>query len=157
MEVQRLGKLADSDVVDDRNYERVCLYLLRCADYVSDPDDLATLYHTSYEIYKQQKKYCDALRVALRSGDDDKISELFSDELNVSVNVKWQMCFILGRHKSSFTVEDETMNNIIGNAGLSERFLGIAREMDMMDAKTPEDIYKVCEKVLCISRGNGFV
>jgi 26S proteasome regulatory subunit N1 len=55
MEVQRLGKLADANVVDDRNYERVCLYLLRCADYVTDPDDLATLYHTAYELYKQQQ------------------------------------------------------------------------------------------------------
>jgi 26S proteasome regulatory subunit N1 len=53
------------------------------------------------------------------------------------------MCFLLGRHKSSFTVEDEYMNNIIGNTGLSERFIATAREMDMMDPKTPEDIYKV--------------
>ncbi len=26
--------------MDDKNYERVCLYLLRMADYMSDPDDL---------------------------------------------------------------------------------------------------------------------
>ncbi len=123
MEVQQLSKLAESDAVDDRNYERVCLYLLRCADFVSDPDDLVTLYHTAYEIYKKQgvrlafrlvtqcfiyvpsisiclQKYCDALRVALRSNDDDKVTELFSEELGVSRTIQTQMCYMLGRHRS---------------------------------------------------------
>ena len=55
MEVQQLSKLAESEAVDERNYERVCLYLLRCADFVTDPDDLVTLFHSAYEIYKKQK------------------------------------------------------------------------------------------------------
>lgn len=37
---QRLKKLLELPHVDDKNYERVCLYLLRMADYMSDPDDL---------------------------------------------------------------------------------------------------------------------
>lgn len=37
---QRLKKLLELPYVDDNNYERVCLYLLRMADYMSDPDDL---------------------------------------------------------------------------------------------------------------------
>ena len=28
-------------VVDENNYERICLYLIKAADYMSDPDDLA--------------------------------------------------------------------------------------------------------------------
>ncbi|CAN0053481.1 unnamed protein product, partial [Hapterophycus canaliculatus] len=40
VEVQRLKKLLELPYVDDKNYERVCLYLLRMADYMSDPDDL---------------------------------------------------------------------------------------------------------------------
>lgn len=38
--MQRLKKLLDLPYVDEKNYERVCLYLLRMADYMSDPDDL---------------------------------------------------------------------------------------------------------------------
>ena len=38
--LQRLKKLLELPYVDDKNYERVCLYLLRMADYMSDPDDL---------------------------------------------------------------------------------------------------------------------
>lgn len=64
MEVQRLKllltlsstSLADTDandaitaaevkkkvvVVDENNYERICLYLIKAADYMSDPDDLS--------------------------------------------------------------------------------------------------------------------
>ena len=42
LETQQLRKLIESDppVVDERNYERVCLYLLRSADFMGDPDDL---------------------------------------------------------------------------------------------------------------------
>ena len=37
-------------VVDENNYERICLYLIKAADYMSDPDDLAvrTLYFQCY-------------------------------------------------------------------------------------------------------------
>lgn len=38
--LQRLKKLLDLPYVDEKNYERVCLYLLRMAGYMSDPDDL---------------------------------------------------------------------------------------------------------------------
>ena len=43
LEVQQLSKLLTSNVVDERNYERVCLYLLRSSDLMADPDDLQEL------------------------------------------------------------------------------------------------------------------
>jgi 26S proteasome regulatory subunit N1 len=39
IEVQRLKKLLELDSIDDKNYERICLYLLRTSDFMSDPDD----------------------------------------------------------------------------------------------------------------------
>lgn len=41
IEVQRLVKLKDLDNIDEKNYSRICLYLIKTADYMSDPDDLA--------------------------------------------------------------------------------------------------------------------
>jgi 26S proteasome regulatory subunit N1 len=41
IEVQRLEKLKDLDSIDDKNFGRICLYLIKTADYMSDPDDLA--------------------------------------------------------------------------------------------------------------------
>jgi 26S proteasome regulatory subunit N1 len=39
IEVQRLKILLSMDAVDDKNYERICLYLLKSSDFMSDPDD----------------------------------------------------------------------------------------------------------------------
>jgi len=40
IEVQRLKNLLELDTIDENNYERICLYLIKTADYMSDPDDL---------------------------------------------------------------------------------------------------------------------
>ena len=40
IEVQRLKNLLQLDSIDDNNYQRICLYLIKTADYMSDPDDL---------------------------------------------------------------------------------------------------------------------
>lgn len=41
IEVQRLKLLLTLDSIDENNYERICLYLIRASDYMVDPDDLA--------------------------------------------------------------------------------------------------------------------
>lgn len=41
IEVQRLKKLLKLDSIDENNYQRICLYLIKTADFMSDPDDLA--------------------------------------------------------------------------------------------------------------------
>ena len=142
LEVQQLVKLVETDVVDKRNHERVCLYLLRCADFMSDPDDLTELFETAYAIYEAQEKYPDALRVALKMDDAEKIQRLFSDSLSVSEVCKKQMAFILARQRSHFECDDEELNALVGNSKLSEFFISVGKDMDVRDAKTPEDIYK---------------
>lgn len=156
MEVQQLKKLINSPIVDERNHERVCLYLLRSADFLVDPDDLYSIFSTCFSIYVHQKKFTDALRVALKMGDSDRIAELFTSldtmvsagEMDASAasTMKTQMAFILARHRSNFTIEgNDDLNAIIGNAKLSERFLGVARAMDILEPKAPEDVYKITE------------
>jgi 26S proteasome regulatory subunit N1 len=41
IEVQRLKNLLKLDTIDETNYQRICLYLIKTADYMSDPDDLS--------------------------------------------------------------------------------------------------------------------
>jgi len=48
IEVQRLSKLKDLDSIDETNYSRICLYLIKTADYMSDPDDLSVSFHILY-------------------------------------------------------------------------------------------------------------
>jgi len=144
VEVQRLAKLKTIDTIDEKNYARICLYLIKTSDFMSDPDDLAEMLDTAYSLFVSQKQYFDALRVALRTGKDELIGELLSsceDKL-----MKKQMCILLGRHRVNFELDDdedeEELNDLIGNSHLSEEFLKLAQDLDVMDAKTPEDIYK---------------
>jgi 26S proteasome regulatory subunit N1 len=98
---------------------------------------------TAYEIFYKQGQYVDALRVALRMSNEEAIPTLMS-ECNDTL-MKKQMCLLLGRHRVNFQVEDdddEEFNKLIGNEELSEQFLKLAQDLDVMDPKTPEDIYK---------------
>jgi len=103
---------------------------------------------TAYEIFRQQEQYYDALRVALRLHRTEVITELLSackDPL-----MRRQMCILIGRHRVNYEVDEEQveddnvelLNELIGNEKLSEQFLKLAQDLDVMDAKTPEDIYK---------------
>ncbi|KUF97766.1 hypothetical protein AM588_10011473 [Phytophthora nicotianae] len=141
IEVQQLAKLLKSPDIDEKNYQRVCLYLLACADFMSDAEDLVNLLNTAYSLFLRLEQYPDALRVALRVGNDDFVTEVFQkckDDV-----VRSQMGYILGRQRCFYEDESEaSANEIIGNSDLSDKFLALARDLDVMEAKTPEDIYK---------------
>eukprot|EP00607_Mallomonas_marina_P002396 CAMPEP_0182428130 /NCGR_PEP_ID=MMETSP1167-20130531/21042_1 /TAXON_ID=2988 /ORGANISM="Mallomonas Sp, Strain CCMP3275" /LENGTH=899 /DNA_ID=CAMNT_0024610823 /DNA_START=123 /DNA_END=2822 /DNA_ORIENTATION=+ len=140
IEVQGLQDLTETPSVDERNFERVCLYLLRCADFMSDPDDLTDLLTTAYYLYKKHGKYNDALRVAIKLDDPKRLEELFSSE--ASYIMKKQMAFTLARQRSNFITEDDDLNELIGNSKLSDYFLAVARSLDVLEPKTAEDIFK---------------
>ena len=40
IEVQRLKNILELETIDENNYARICLYLTKAADFMSDPDDL---------------------------------------------------------------------------------------------------------------------
>jgi len=175
LETQQLRKLTESDppVVDERNYERVCLYLLRSADFMGDPDDLYNIFSTCFSIYKSRSKYLDALRVALKMDDNERVAEMFTTvseavtagtmpadgALLSGINLKKQMALILARHRAHFELPEEendtftinttggseemTLNELIGNTTLSDRFLAVARDMNVVEPKTAEAIYKL--------------
>ena len=187
MEVQQLDKLVSGGkdrggFIDEENYSRVCLYLLRFADYISDEDDLRQLLRVTYEIYTRQKQWPDALRVALRTymqipgaGDeaggndgDDGMGDADSDggcgqnlglqRVKAALDgcedplVRKQMAYIIGSHRAfAFTYEsdpaldrddDDEINEIVSGTSLWESFQGLARDLSVEEAKTPEDIYK---------------
>lgn len=154
MEVQSLFKLVDTDVVDDKNYERVCIYLLRCGEFMSDPDEYEKLFCTAFTIYEKHHKYIDALRVAIVLDDETRILQLFEQDSGATSVEKKQMAYVLGRHRSNIVLEnvledseeEACLNDIIGNLALSERYLSIASDMNVMAVKTAEDIYKMNTK-----------
>jgi 26S proteasome regulatory subunit N1 len=52
------------------------------------------------------------------------------------------LAFILARQRVILETADETLQSILSNAKLSEHFIALAKDLEVYEAKTPEDIYK---------------
>ncbi|KAK2153920.1 hypothetical protein LSH36_281g04017 [Paralvinella palmiformis] len=142
MEVERLEEL--DQYVDENAYPRVCLYLKSCVPYVPEPEN-TNLIKTSLRIYRKFNRYPDAMLCAIQLGDMDLVKEIFlmcNDSL-----IQKQLAYMLGRQQI-FLELDEDMDDydelveIICNVQLNNHFLALGRELDIMDPKVPEDIYK---------------
>lgn len=148
LEVEKLPILPQ--YVDEKSYARTCLYLISCCNYLPEPDDTLVL-TLSHEIYLKMHKYHDAMRVALMLNDRDTIERTFAaceDALE-----KRQLCYLLARQGVALNLEEgtcaveddqlrEALQEIISNSKLSEHFLALARDLDVMEPKTAEDVYK---------------
>ena len=53
------------------------------------------------------------------------------------------VAFVLDEETAKDDDDREVLQDIINNAKLSEGYLNLARDIEVMEAKTPEDIYKV--------------
>lgn len=125
--------------IDKSTYKRVCLYMISCAPLLPPPEDLSFL-NTAYTIYLQNNKLPEALSLAIRLDDESLIKSVFDatdDELTQK-----QLGFILARHNSCFKLENEEVQKCIGNTHLSEYFKYLVGELNLLQPKVPEDIYK---------------
>ncbi|CAI0385258.1 unnamed protein product, partial [Linum tenue] len=146
MEVEDLDLLIEH--VDNTNFKRTCLYLTSAAKYLPGPDDLLVL-DIAYMIDIKFEEYANALQIALYLDNLQYVKQVFTacdDVLR-----KKQFCYILGRQGITFELDEEmcaddeeryAMQDIINNAKLSEGYLALARDIEVMEAKSPEDIYK---------------
>ncbi|RUS34049.1 armadillo-type protein, partial [Jimgerdemannia flammicorona] len=125
--------------VDKDTYARVCLYMVSCVNLLVPPDDAAFL-RTAHTIYRQQIKFPEALTLAIRLGDRDLIKEDF--DACEDRTMKKQLAFILARQSIQVESDDPDVLSCLNNLQLSEHFISLARELDVLEPKTPEDIYK---------------
>ncbi|KAJ1568792.1 proteasome regulatory particle base subunit, partial [Cladochytrium tenue] len=125
LELENLDRLVDH--VDAESHRRVCLYIVSCVPYVAPPDDAAIL-KTARALYKKHDEHAQALFMAMKLNDLELIQEDFN-----SCPDEQQIYFDTGR---------DDLNEILSNTRLSENFLALVRDLDVVEAKTPEDIYK---------------
>ncbi|KAF9292487.1 proteasome regulatory particle base subunit [Linnemannia elongata] len=125
--------------VDKNSYKRVCLYIASCVNYLESPDDAICL-RTAHDIYLKHDKYAEALLIAIRMSDKTLIQNLFDNCQDPLL--KKQLAFMLARQQIFVETEDEDLQNCINNTHLTTHFINLARELDLMEPKTPEDIYK---------------
>ncbi|TPX40116.1 hypothetical protein SeMB42_g01547 [Synchytrium endobioticum] len=125
--------------VDKDTYQRVCLYILSCVPYVAPPDDMAIL-KTAHTIYRTMQQYPQAIQVSMKMNDLDLVKDDFNSCPDVIT--RKQLAFLLARQQISFETDCDEINDIMNNTKLSEHFKALARDLDIMEAKTPQDIYK---------------
>ncbi|XP_058490572.1 26S proteasome non-ATPase regulatory subunit 2 [Solea solea] len=142
MEIERLDML--EDYIDENAYGKVCLYLTSCVSYVPEPENSALL-RCALNIFRNFNRYPEALRLALMLNDVELVENIFTSCKDIVIQK--QMAFMLGRHgmflELNEDVEDyEDLTEIMSNVQLNSNFLALARELDIMEPKVPDDIYK---------------
>ncbi|XP_055389133.1 26S proteasome non-ATPase regulatory subunit 2 [Condylostylus longicornis] len=142
MEIERLDLLEEH--VDESAYPRVCLYLTSCVPYVPEPENI-TILEVALRLSRKFQKHTQAMRLALMLNRIETIEEIFTEVKDTGIQK--QLAFMLARQqiclelKESTTDYDDLME-IMSNAHLNNYFLNLARELDIMEPKTPEDVYK---------------
>ncbi|TYI51236.1 hypothetical protein E1A91_D12G161700v1 [Gossypium mustelinum] len=134
MEVDYLDPLTEH--VDITNFRRTCLYLTSVARYLMDPDDILFM-NIAYSIYLMFYEFASALQIALFLDNLEHVYELFTscDDLLM----KKQFCCVLSQQDDE---DRELSQNIINNVKLSEGYLTLARDFEVMEPKCLEDVYK---------------
>lgn len=138
LEVERLEDL--TKFTSAVNFDRVCIYLLSCAPYAADSEEMSQTYRTAIEIFRKHKKFPEALRVAQKVNNVSLIGEIMA-ECTDKVTLK-QMSFMLGRQRNPYVSEDPELQSIISNGKLHEHFKSLGKDLDVLPPKHPDEIYK---------------
>ncbi|KAK9476513.1 armadillo-type protein [Lipomyces japonicus] len=125
--------------VDKNTYSRVGLYMVSCVNLLPFPDDVAMI-KAAFSIYLNQENLTQALSLAIRLDDHEKIKEVFDATDDVLVHK--QLAFLLARQQIWFEFDNEEVQEALSNTRLSEYFLFLANELNVLEPKIPEDIYK---------------
>lgn len=107
--------------------------------YVSPPDDTACLI-TVHDIFIKMGKIVDALNTSIMLRNETLIKQDFDSCSDPTL--KKQLALLIARAQINFTQENDEITDILNNTKLSSHFLYLARELNILDPKTPEDIYK---------------
>ncbi|CAI9089333.1 OLC1v1023892C4 [Oldenlandia corymbosa var. corymbosa] len=146
MEVEDLDLLVEHG--DKNNFKRTCLYLTSSAKYLPGPDDILVL-DIAYMIYMKFEEFTRALQIALYLDNMQYVKQIFTT-CNDLLQKK-QFCYMLARQGITFELDEEMsaddeeregLQEIINNTKLNEGYLTLARDIEVMEPKSPEDIYK---------------
>ncbi|ONK56006.1 uncharacterized protein A4U43_C10F3170 [Asparagus officinalis] len=146
MEVEDLDLLVEH--VDKTNYKRTCLYLISSSSFLPSPDDMLAL-DIAFTIYIKFEDLASGLRIALFLDNLQYVKQVFTSTEDLLL--KKQFCYNVARHGLVLELDDEmvaddddreALQDIVNNVKLSEGYLTLARDIEVMEPKSPEDIYK---------------
>lgn len=147
-EVEAIDLLCEVDLItkitvlcDETTYARVCLYLQSLSNFAATQSDKVTFLKVCFDLYTKNKQYPNALRIALKLNESELVAKVFKDCEDVLA--KKQMAFLISRSKFNFDFDDdEDLKQIASGESRSEHFINLAKELDVLEPKKPEQIYK---------------
>ncbi|KAI1201324.1 armadillo-type protein [Nemania serpens] len=138
--------------IDENTYSRVCLYLVSMVNLLTFPENEQFL-RVAHDIYNSYKQQTQAMVIAIRLNDLDLIMSDFEAVRDPAL--KKQLAFMIGRQKISLKVATsieidegvvdehaQALEEAAGNIKLSEYFKTLGKELNILEPKTTEDIYK---------------
>lgn len=143
--LSELERIQDIPLYLDKNtYQRVCLYMVSMVNLLPYPEDQQFI-RTAHDIYMQYKQLPRAMTLAIRLNDIDMIHQDFDSTEDLVL--KKQMAFQIARQQlwlepSSETDEEQVLAECMSNSKLSDHFKTMGKELNVLDPKVPEDIYK---------------
>ncbi|KAL1990812.1 hypothetical protein VTN49DRAFT_5815 [Thermomyces lanuginosus] len=131
-----------SKFVDENTYSRVCLYMVSMVNLLTYPEDHQFL-RTAHEIYVRYNQLTQAIVIAIRLNDLDLIRSDFAATDDKAV--KKQMAFLVARQQIWLDLseeEDQELQECLNNTQIHVHFKSLAKELNILEPKMPEDIYK---------------
>ncbi|KAK7715938.1 proteasome regulatory particle base subunit [Botryosphaeria dothidea] len=129
--------------LDENTFSRVALYMVSMVTLLTYPDNDRFL-RTAYKIYRDYKQFTQAMVIAIRLNDKELIQDAFNATEDKSI--KKQMGFLIARQRIVIDLpeeeEDGELAECINNTRLADHFKVLAKELNILDPKTPDDIYK---------------
>lgn len=137
--IEDIPKFLDKDT-----YSRVCLYMVSMVNLLTYPEDQQFL-RTAHDIYLQYGQLTQAIILAIRLNDIKLIESDFNSTKDVAL--KKQMAFLIARQQivlepPSDTELDQDIADCLNNTKLPEHFKSLAKELDILEPRSIEDIYK---------------
>lgn len=128
------------DFVDENTYSRVCLYMVSMVNLLAYPDNTNFL-QVAHDIYTKYNQWTQAMVLAIRLNNKALMEADFQNSGDPAL--KKQLAFLLARQKEWLDGDiDEDVAECLGNLRLSEHFKALGKELNILEPKTTEDIYK---------------
>src|SRR5271170_7225648 len=130
--------------LDENNFARACLYMASMVNLLTYPEDQQFL-KTAHDIYIKYNKLAQAMVIAIRLNDVELIRQDLDSTSDLAL--KKQLAFMIARQRISLDVPSETkeeqdLADCLNNTYLHAHFKTLAKELNILDPKMPEDIYK---------------
>jgi len=145
-ELERIHEI--EQYVDENTYQRVCLYMVSMVNLLTYPEDQQFLL-CAHDIYKRYNKLPQAMVLAIRLNNFELIYQDF--DCTQDLALRKQMALLVARQQiwlelpeddSEDQEPDPELLECLSNTKLPDHFKSLGKELNILDPKMPEDIYK---------------